>query len=334
MIAQRLVVTEELAEPYPEPQHPAEQDEIEQIVEESGSRFTRRRLLTLGGAARRRTLGLAALVAPAPRSARCSTRARSRARRGGAAGGSSTGRAAARARDDDRAGDASTRRSPRAPTVEQLGAPLVVVRLEPAARAADDRAGWAPDGIVAYSKICTHAGCAVALYRKPTFPDRSRSRRSSARATTRRSTRRPAARCCSGRRAARCRSCRSSSTATATCARPATSPARSGPSWSGVRRSEARHVIRARRPLRRRARRRGAVRAQGAALRLPRPLVVPARRGRALLLRRPRRDRHLPDAVLRAEHARRSSTTARTRRCRATTMSRGVPVGAATSRST
>jgi ubiquinol-cytochrome c reductase iron-sulfur subunit len=23
---------------------------------------------------------------------------------------------------------------------------------------------------VAYSKICTHAGCAIALYRKPTFP--------------------------------------------------------------------------------------------------------------------------------------------------------------------
>jgi ubiquinol-cytochrome c reductase iron-sulfur subunit len=32
------------------------------------------------------------------------------------------------------------------------------------------RDGWAPDGIVAYSKICTHAGCAIALYRKPTFP--------------------------------------------------------------------------------------------------------------------------------------------------------------------
>jgi ubiquinol-cytochrome c reductase iron-sulfur subunit len=28
-----------------------------------------------------------------------------------------------------------------------------------------DRAGWAPDGFVAYSKICTHAGCPVGLYR-------------------------------------------------------------------------------------------------------------------------------------------------------------------------
>jgi ubiquinol-cytochrome c reductase iron-sulfur subunit len=31
------------------------------------------------------------------------------------------------------------------------------------------RDNWAPQGILAYSKICTHAGCAVALYRKPTY---------------------------------------------------------------------------------------------------------------------------------------------------------------------
>jgi ubiquinol-cytochrome c reductase iron-sulfur subunit len=53
---------------------------------------------------------------------------------------------------------------------EQLGAPLVVVRLDPAElRLPPDRAGWAPDGVVAYSKICTHAGCAIALYRSPLY---------------------------------------------------------------------------------------------------------------------------------------------------------------------
>jgi ubiquinol-cytochrome c reductase iron-sulfur subunit len=26
------------------------------------------------------------------------------------------------------------------------------------------RGGWAPDGLVAYSKVCTHAGCPVGLY--------------------------------------------------------------------------------------------------------------------------------------------------------------------------
>ena len=53
---------------------------------------------------------------------------------------------------------------------EQIAAPLVLVRLEPAElHLPDGRDGWAPGGIVAYSKICTHAGCAISLYRKPTF---------------------------------------------------------------------------------------------------------------------------------------------------------------------
>ena len=46
-----------------------------------------------------------------------------------------------------------------------VGSPLVVVRLDPAElHLPRDRAGWAPEGILAYSKICTHAGCAIALY--------------------------------------------------------------------------------------------------------------------------------------------------------------------------
>src|SRR2546430_8935553 len=52
-----------------------------------------------------------------------------------------------------------------------MGAPVIVVRLKPAElRLPSDRRAWAPGGILAYSKICTHAGCAVALFRKPTFP--------------------------------------------------------------------------------------------------------------------------------------------------------------------
>ena len=53
---------------------------------------------------------------------------------------------------------------------EAFGAGLLVVRLPaefihlPAARR-----DWAPDGILAYSKICPHAGCAISLYRYPTY---------------------------------------------------------------------------------------------------------------------------------------------------------------------
>jgi ubiquinol-cytochrome c reductase iron-sulfur subunit len=53
---------------------------------------------------------------------------------------------------------------------EAFGAGLLVVRLPanyihlPAARR-----DWAPGGILAYSKICPHAGCAISLYRYPTY---------------------------------------------------------------------------------------------------------------------------------------------------------------------
>lgn len=47
----------------------------------------------------------------------------------------------------------------------------MLIRLPPdVLRVAPGRAGWAPDGYVAYSKICTHAGCALSLYRSPLYP--------------------------------------------------------------------------------------------------------------------------------------------------------------------
>jgi ubiquinol-cytochrome c reductase iron-sulfur subunit len=52
----------------------------------------------------------------------------------------------------------------------ELGSPVVLVREDPATlRLPPGRADWAPEGILAYSKICTHAGCAIALYREPLY---------------------------------------------------------------------------------------------------------------------------------------------------------------------
>ena len=59
---------------------------------------------------------------------------------------------------------------PEGKNAESFGAGLLVVRLPaefihlPAARR-----DWAPEGILAYSKICPHAGCAISLYRYPTY---------------------------------------------------------------------------------------------------------------------------------------------------------------------
>ncbi len=53
---------------------------------------------------------------------------------------------------------------------ESFGSGLLVVRL-PAEliHLPEARRDWAPNGILAYSKICPHAGCAISLYRYPTY---------------------------------------------------------------------------------------------------------------------------------------------------------------------
>ena len=50
----------------------------------------------------------------------------------------------------------------------ELGSPVVLVREDvKTLRLPPERRNWAPEGILAFSKICTHAGCAIALYRHP-----------------------------------------------------------------------------------------------------------------------------------------------------------------------
>jgi ubiquinol-cytochrome c reductase iron-sulfur subunit len=54
---------------------------------------------------------------------------------------------------------------------EELAAAVVVVRVRPdELELPPERRSWAPRGILAFSKICTHAGCAVNLFRKPLYP--------------------------------------------------------------------------------------------------------------------------------------------------------------------
>jgi ubiquinol-cytochrome c reductase iron-sulfur subunit len=57
---------------------------------------------------------------------------------------------------------------------EQLATSLAVVRVKPEElELPEDRADWAPEGILAFSKICTHAQCAISLFRYPLFAERS-----------------------------------------------------------------------------------------------------------------------------------------------------------------
>jgi len=51
---------------------------------------------------------------------------------------------------------------------EKAKAAVLLMRLEPELLAQGKQTDWSVDGIVAYSKICTHMGCPVALYEQQT----------------------------------------------------------------------------------------------------------------------------------------------------------------------
>ena len=166
--AKRLVVTEQLPEAYPEP-HSEESQAVAQIVRESGSRITRKRLLATAAGVAGTSMG-AALVTPAV-SLGPLFDSRPLYRTPWHRGRLLVDDAGVPLLADDIDTKTFYTAFPEGAPKDEIGAPLVLVRLDPATLALPaGRADWAPDGILAYSKICTHAGCAVALYRAPTFP--------------------------------------------------------------------------------------------------------------------------------------------------------------------
>lgn len=167
VLAKHLIVSEELEDEYPQ-EHPDQQQAIVEIVHESGSRITRKRLLLGAGAAAGGTLGLAALTPALSLGPIWDT----------APLDETPWRAGIRLVDetgapmlaDDVQEQSFYTAFPEGADPELIGSPLVVIRLDPAKlELPAGRAGWAPQGILAYSKICTHAGCAIALYRNPLF---------------------------------------------------------------------------------------------------------------------------------------------------------------------
>jgi ubiquinol-cytochrome c reductase iron-sulfur subunit len=168
VLGRHLVPVEELEEEYPVPEHPAAQEDVSQIVRESGSGLTRKRLLLAAGGAAGGALGLAALTPALTLGPWLNTDSLY----------DTPWRAGRRLVDEHgtplRARDIEAQTFytafPEDVRHDEIGAPIVLVRLDPGAlRLPADRVQWAPEGILAYSKICTHAGCAISLYRTPLF---------------------------------------------------------------------------------------------------------------------------------------------------------------------
>jgi quinol---cytochrome c reductase iron-sulfur subunit len=165
VIANKLVVTEELEEPYPDREHLLDSSEVEQIIVESGSRFTRGRLVKTAGLGALSALGLALItpalsLGPAFATQKLKWTPWRRGRRLVDDQG-----APLRASDIEEGSFYTA--YPEGADRELIGSPLVVVRV--ASGELKSRHDWAPQNIVAFSKVCTHAGCAISLYRKPTF---------------------------------------------------------------------------------------------------------------------------------------------------------------------
>ena len=168
VLAARVLPDETREEDYPTG-HPAERAAIRQIVEETGESVSRKRLLLVSAGAAGAAL-TAALLSPV------------------VSLGSffhpgafyeTPWRRGRRLVDEHgrpyRAGDIAEgsfyTAFPEGADREEIGSPLVVVRIDPTrVELPGGRRNWAPAGILAYSKICTHAGCAVDLYRAPLFP--------------------------------------------------------------------------------------------------------------------------------------------------------------------
>jgi ubiquinol-cytochrome c reductase iron-sulfur subunit len=177
ILAASLVVPQETLEEerprfaQPEPEPEADVEDATLTVREGVDGVTRRKLLGTAGAAAGVGLGAAALVPLASLGPAVGDRYEDSPWKDGVRLVEENGMAVKAS--DLEVGSFLTAFAEGADK-EQLATSLAVVRVRPEElELPQDRADWAPEGILAFSKICTHAQCAISLFRYPLFAERS-----------------------------------------------------------------------------------------------------------------------------------------------------------------
>ena len=171
VLSHQVLPTEQLDEDYPQ-DDPQEAEAVAEIVRDGGGSITRKKLLAGAGVTAGCALGAAAVTPALSLGPLLDTSGLKRTpwRRGARLVDEHS--APLRASDVEEGAFYSA--FPEGAPHNTIGAPVVLVRLPPdQLDLPDGRERWAPQGIVAYSKICTHAGCAIALYRYPLHPSTS-----------------------------------------------------------------------------------------------------------------------------------------------------------------
>ncbi len=143
------------------------QEEIESLVHEGGEGLNRRKLLLAAGGAAATGLGAAVVWPVASLGPNVGNLIRDTPWHDGRYVVDEHDR---RVKVDDIEVGSFMLAFPEGADKEEVGSPVNLVRLR--ADELDlprDRRGWDAEGILAYSRICTHAGCAVTLFRYPAY---------------------------------------------------------------------------------------------------------------------------------------------------------------------
>lgn len=166
MLGNRVLPQDESVEERADFDNESEQEEVAEIIEDPKSSISRRKLI--GGAAGTAGAALgASLAIPVISLGPSTTPLRETPWKQGVTVVDEEGLPLTP--DDVSVGEFVTG-FPEGADKRELGSPIVMVRVPPEElELPAERQGWDVDGVLAFSKICPHAGCAINLYRHPLY---------------------------------------------------------------------------------------------------------------------------------------------------------------------